>query len=292
MLGVFQIHEPDSIEEASSLLKEYGYEAAVYAGGTELLLVMKEKLAHYPHLINIKTIPGLDEISYDPEAKALHIGALITHRQLERSSLVAEHAPLLAEVEATVGNVRVRAMGTIGGNLCFAEPHSDPATLLLAWDAVLELGSDAARRRVPIGDFQLGMFETALQPGEILLGVHLPLLPAKAAGAYRKFSTHERPTATVAALLRLEQGVIAEASLAVGSVGPAPLRAKEAEGMLRGQRPQEELFAAAAASAARAVDPVDDLHGTADYKRHLVHVLTAEALALAARRAQAEVDYV
>ncbi len=291
MLGIFQIHEPDSIEEASSLLKEYGYEAAVYAGGTELLLVMKEKLAHYSHLVNIKTIPGLDEISFDPEARTLRIGALTTHRQLEHSSLIAEHAPLLAEMESTVGNVRVRAMGTIGGNLCFAEPHSDPATLLLAWDAVLEVGSDEARRRIPIADFLLGMFETALQPGEILIDVHLQLLPANAAGAYRKFSTHERPTATVAALLQLEQGVIADARLAVGSVGPAAFRAKEAEEMLRGQQPQEELIASAAESASRAADPVDDLHGSAEYKRHLVRVLAAEALDLAARRAQAEVDY-
>jgi carbon-monoxide dehydrogenase medium subunit len=288
MLRPFEIHEPETVKEASALLAQFGFEAAIYAGGTELLLIMKEGLAHFPHLVNIKTIPGLDEIALSTEEDELHIGPLATHWMLERSPTVSERAPLLAEVESQIANTRVRAMGTIGGNLCFAEPHSDLATLLLAWGGTLELSSAEAQRQLPVADFNLGMFETAKQQDEILTKIRLPLLSDNTAGAYRKFSTHERPMATVAALLQLKDGIIKEAHLAVGSVGPVPIRATEAEALLQGQRAEEASFSSAGELAAAASDPVDDPYGSADYKRHLVRVLTAQALTQAAKRAAGE----
>ena len=175
MLGVFEIHEPQTVEEASSLLEEHGFDATVYAGGTELLLLMKEGLVHYPRLVNVKTIPGLDDISMADGQ--LSIGALATHYQIERSAVIIEYAPLLAEVETTVANIRVRAAGTIGGNLCFAEPHSDPATLLMAWGAMVELTSAKGRRELPIEEFLLGLFATARQDEELLTSIRMPLLP-------------------------------------------------------------------------------------------------------------------
>jgi aerobic carbon-monoxide dehydrogenase medium subunit len=285
MLAAFEIHEPATVEEAAAMLDRFGDEAAVYAGGTELVLIMKEGLARYGHLINIKTIPGLDAIALSADAAALHLGPLATHARLARDPLVRQHAPLLAEMEAQIANLRVRAAGTLGGNLCFAEPHSDPATLLLAWGATLELHGANGRREVPAEAFFLGLFETARQAGEILVGVRVPRLPVGMAGAYERFVLHERPTATLVALLRLQDGRIEDARIAVGSVGPVALRVAEAEQMLLGERPAPAVFAAAAERVYRAADPVDDIYGSASYKRHLARVLAQRALQTAASRA-------
>jgi carbon-monoxide dehydrogenase medium subunit len=285
MLGDFELLEPATVAEASAGLAQYGDEASLYAGGTELLLLMKSGLRHYPVLINVKTIPGLEAIAFRGDLDALEIGALATHRQVQRSPLVAQHAPLLAEVEAHVANVRVRAAGTLGGNLCFAEPHSDPATLLVAWDASLVLQDQAGQREIAARDFFTGILETARRPEEVLTAVRLPRLPAGTGAAYARMALHERPTATIAALVRLEHGAIAEARLAIGSVGPAPMRATAAEAGLRGARPGEQAFAEAARLAGQAADVFDDFYGAADYKRHLVTVLAARALRQAAQRA-------
>jgi carbon-monoxide dehydrogenase medium subunit len=283
MLGVFEIHEPQTVEEASRLLGEYGFDASVYAGGTELLILMKEGLVHYPHLVNVKTIPGLAEIAV--EDGHLAIGSLATHRQILRSPVVAEHAPLLAEVERTVANVRVRAAGTIGGNLCFAEPHSDPATLLMAWGASIELTSASGSRELPVEEFLLGLFATARQDDEILTAIRMPLPPEGMVGAYRKFTTHERPTACAVALLKITDGVIEDARLSIGSVGPLPVRVRAAEDVLRGEGPGGAAFEAAAEAAFQAADPVDDIYGSAAYKKNLIRVLTTRALDEAAEKA-------
>jgi carbon-monoxide dehydrogenase medium subunit len=184
-----------------------------------------------------------------------------------------------------VANARVRAAGTLGGNLCFGEPHSDPATLLLAWDAVMELTSADGSRRVAADAFFVGLLQTARQPHEVLTSITVPLLPAHAGAAYEKFALHERPSVTVAAVVHLHEGTIEQARLAVGSVGPTPLRIREAEQILAGAAPTERAYGHAAALAARTVSPVDDLYGSVEYKRHLVRVLTAQALAAAAAQA-------
>jgi carbon-monoxide dehydrogenase medium subunit len=290
MLGVFEIHEPATLQEASQILAAYDSEATVYAGGTELLVLMKEGLVHYPHLVNIKTIPGLAEVVVDEAQRVLRLGALTTHRQLEQSPVVKQNAPLLAEVEARVANIRVRSAGTLGGNLCFAEPHSDPGTLLLAWGASLQLSSAGARRTVPIETFFVGMLETSRRPDEILSEIRLPLFEEGTAGAYEKFSTHERPTANVAVIIRVRDGVIETARIAVGSVGPLPIRIGQAESILQGEAPGPDVFNAAAESAALAVDPIEDIYGAVDYKRHLVRVLTRRALTTAAERIRPEVN--
>jgi carbon-monoxide dehydrogenase medium subunit len=282
MLDAFRIHEPGSVREASRLLGELGSEATVYAGGTELLVVMKERLVHYPHLINIKTIPGLDGIAVD--GPALVIGALATHKQIERSHSVREVAPLFAELAANVANVRVRSTGTIGGNLCFAEPHSDPATLLIAWDATVVLESEQRSRTMPLADFFTGLLETARWPDEVLTAVRIPL-PVPVGSAYERFKTHERPSATVAAALKLDGPVVADARIVVGSVGERPVRITEAENLLIGERPAAAIRSEAAAIVHRAIEPTEDAFESVDYKRHLTGVLTTRALELAAARA-------
>lgn len=282
MLDPITIHQPESVEEASRLLAEHGSGAAIYAGGTELLVVMKERLVHFPHLIDVKTIPGLDEIRI--EGNELVIGALATHKAIERSPIVREHAPLLAELEANVANVRVRSTGTLGGNLCFAEPHSDPATLLTAWDVTLTLQSAHGSRSLPIGEFFIGLLETARLPDELLTEIRVPL-PVPSGTAYERFKIHERPTATVAAALRFDGDVVADARIVVGSIGDRPWRIAAAESLLIGERPAAALRAEVAAVVHDAVEPTEDAFESNDYKRHLARVLTERALATAAARA-------
>jgi carbon-monoxide dehydrogenase medium subunit len=208
------------------------------------------------------------------------VGATATHRQLERSPLVRQGWPELAAIEGEVANVRVRSVGTLGGNLCFADPHSDPATWLLVADARLELGLGDARRTMGVGDFLRGPWETALEPGELLVAIEVPPVPTGAAMAHVRFATHERPTATVSCLARVEAGVVAEARVSVGSVGGRPRRVPEAETLMVGLdalRPDASVLAAAGEAAAAASDPDTDANGSAEYKADLVRVLTGRA---------------
>jgi carbon-monoxide dehydrogenase medium subunit len=180
-------------------------------------------------------------------------------------------------MERKVANIRVREVGTLGGNLCFSDPHSDPATFLLVLDGEVEYrrGGEAARR-APISDFVVGPYQTMLGEGEVLTSVRIPELPPGAGVAHSKFAFHERPTATVACFARVADGDIAEARVAVGSVGARPVRAPAAEQLLIGA-PAEEigngLLAEAGERAAEAAVPVDDATGSAEYKAQLVRVL-------------------
>jgi carbon-monoxide dehydrogenase medium subunit len=285
VLGVFRLHQPRTVQEASRLLAEHGPEAAVYAGGTELLPVMKERLVHFPHLIDIKTIPGLGGIAFDPGGRVLRIGAVATHREIERAAVVRERAPLLAELAAKVANFRVRAAGTIGGNLCFAEPHSDPAALLVAWGATLTLVSTRGTREIAAGEFFVGLLATAREHDEVLTEIRVPLPAAGSGVAYERFKTHERPSAAVAAVVRVEEGAIAEARVVVGSVGERPTRVAGAEALLRGERPGGEVFAAAADRVRDEVEPTEDAFESGEYKRHLARTMALRALTRAAGRA-------
>ena len=284
-LGALTIHEPRTPREAARLRADLGDDAAVYAGGSELLLVMKEGLGRWQHLIDVKGIGALREVSESRDGLA--IGAAVTHRELERSPLLRRRFPLLGEMEAQVANVRVRNVGTLGGNLCFAEPHSDPATALLVHDARLVVSGPGADRTVPLGDFIAGSYETTLGADEILVRIEVPATPAGAVGAYVKFGYHERPTVGVAVLLGCAGTVVREARVAVGCIGPRPTRLPALEATLAGV----SLAALEAGVDARdagiaELDVVSDLHGSADYKCEVAAVLASRALALAARRAR------
>ena len=150
MLSPFELCEPGSAAEASALLAHHGEAARLYAGGTELILAMKEGLIHYDYLVNVKPIPGLAGVRLEPDG-TLRIGAATTHRSLERDPSVRERFPALARMEADVANVRVREVGTLGGNLCFAEPHADPGTLLQVYDARAKIEKSGGQRIVPLG---------------------------------------------------------------------------------------------------------------------------------------------
>jgi carbon-monoxide dehydrogenase medium subunit len=288
VLPPFEIHQPATPAEACALRVCLGEDAALYAGGSELLLAMKEGLGAFGHLIDVKTVPELHRLEHDPDARRLTIGAAVTHRELERSPVVRGRFPLLAEMEAQVANVRVRAVGTLGGNLCFGEPHSDPPTALLVHEAGVLIQGTAGSRRLRLEDFLVGSYETALGPDEVLVAVEVPEPPPASAAAYLRFGLHERPTAGVAVLLDLapDGREVAEGRVAVGCVGPVATRLPEVEAGLRGVSLERLARGfAPARSAGEGLDAVSDLHGSADYKRHLVGVLVTRALAGAAHRA-------
>ncbi len=277
-LPPFDLHRARSVEEAGELLDRYGDDAALYCGGTELLLLLKLGFAAYGHLVDIKAIDELGGIGRDDGM--LVIGATATHREIERSPLVLEALPALAAMERRVANIRVRNVGTLGGNLCFSDPHSDPATFLLALDAQVECRRGAsAVRRLPIRQFLAGPYQTALEPGELLASILVPVPPPGARVVHRKLAFQERPAVTVSCLARVENGAFAEARVAVGSVGAVAVRAPEAERALAGRSTADEAALVEAGElAADAARPVEDANGSVEYKANLVRVLVQRCL--------------
>ncbi len=279
-LRKFTMHQPKTVGEASEMLVAFGDRGRLYAGGTELLLAMKHDLLRYEHLVDIKTVAGLDKIELHDGA--LVIGAAATHRAIERSELVKRNLPVLAEMESRVANVRVRASGTLGGNLCFAEPHSDPATLLLALGAKARVQSKAGSKSLPMDKLITGAYETALSADELLTGVEIPLPAKTQRAAYVKFQLKERPTLGLALVLDVDGENIRKATAVVGSVSAVPTQSDKANALLAGARSQaEKQLGDAALALADAAAPIDDLEGSAEYKRHLIGVFLRRAFARA-----------
>jgi carbon-monoxide dehydrogenase medium subunit len=285
VLDRLTIHQPQSVVEASQMLTRFGPDAAIYAGGTELLIVMKERLAHFPHLIDIKRIAGMKEITFDTERRELSIGAAATHRDLERSPVVRQRFPALAKMEAAVANIRVRNAGTIGGNLCFAEPHSDPATLLTALGAQLTLASASGTRRLPIASFITGLMETARNHEEVLVTISVPEPASNAGVAYERFKLHERPTAAVAAVVAVDDGAINDARVVAGSVGERPQRLLETEAILRGQPAAGESAVIASDVIRDEVETSGGIFESEAYTRQLARTVGRRAIAAAIERA-------
>ena len=277
-LPPFDRHWPATLEGATELLERHGDDAVVYAGGTELFLLFKFGFAEYPHVIDLKGIEELRGI--DHANGQLRIGAAETHRAIERHPAVRAGWPALAAMERSVGNLRVRTMGSIGGNLCFADPHSDPAAFLLAMDGSVEARRGGGEpRRIALADLVRGPFENSLESGELLTAVLVPALVPGAAIVHRKFVLHERPAVTVTCHVRLDGERLADVRLAVGSAGVVAARARPAEELLGGVAigDLDGALDHAGALAADAADPVEDANGSVEYKRHLVGVLTHRA---------------
>ena len=275
-LRKFTIHQPKTAAEASQMLAEFGEKGRLYAGVTELLLAMKHDLLRYEHLVDVKTIPDLDKI--EVKNGSLYIGATATHRAIEYSPLVKEHLPVLAETETKIANIRVRASGTLGGNLCFAEPHSDPATLLVALGAKAQVQGKSGAKAVAIDKLITGVYETSLGADELLTSVEIPLPAKNQRAAYLKFQLKERPTLGLALVLDVEGANIKKATAVLGSVSAVPTQSDKANALLAGAKSQvENQLAAAAEALAQAADPVDDLEGSAEYKRHLIGVFLKRA---------------
>lgn len=280
-LPPFTIDQASTLAEAARLLTAGDDDSRAYAGGTELLLVMKHGGLSYDRLVDIKTVPGLDAI--EERDGAIWIGALATHLTLERSPLTRSRLPALADLERKVANPRVRSTGTIGGNLCFAEPHSDPATLLLCLDARLHIVGPDGERVLPMDELIVGPYETALGEGELLRAIEIPLAACDWRAEYRKLQIRERPMLGLALALDVDPAGPADQSIrgakvAVGSVSPSPRRVPEAEALLVGSTSEAAVrLPEAAAAVAEAAELLDDLDGSAEYKRHLIGVLLRQS---------------
>lgn len=281
MLADFTILRPGSVAEACRLLQEHDGEVAAYAGGTELLLAMKLGFADYPLLLDLKGLPELGSLAVTPQE--VRIGAAVTHRRLERSPEIAAALPSLVALERRVANPRVRAIGTIGGNLAFGEPHSDPATYLVATGARLVCQrADGTRRTVPAAEFLTGPFETILEPGELLVEVWIPRPAAGAAIAHQRMVLTERPAAAVTAAVTVDGGLVTAARIAVGAATPVPIRVPATEELLAGAAaeglldPAGDLLPRAGTAAAETVTIESGADVT--YRRQLVAVLVRRAV--------------
>jgi carbon-monoxide dehydrogenase medium subunit len=213
MLRPLRVSQPTTVTEASAELARLGEDAKVYAGGTELILWLRLGLVHYSHLVDVKKIPALGELTWD--GKTMHIGAAVTHRRLERSADVAEHLPLLHQATALVANVRVRNVGTLGGNLCFGDPHSDPAPALLVYNTRVTIGHHGGARSIGLDKFFVGLYETALAPDELLVEVEVEPMPPGIGSAYLRCARVERPSLAVAVAAAQRDGRLAHVRLAV-----------------------------------------------------------------------------
>lgn len=276
VLRRFDVHKATSVAEAVAFRQRYGEDAAVYAGGTELLLAMKLGVARWPHLIDIKPIAALRTLAVTTDL--LRIGATVTHWDLERDPAVTGALPVFARLEANVANVRVRAAGTLAGNLAFAEPHADPPALLVALGARVVLEGPAGTRSLLVSELLTGMYQTAIGSDELIVAIEIPLPARDVRMAYVKFQVLERPSLGVAAVAAVRDGKFVGAPVVViGAVDEVPRAVPAAD--LAGADARDPRTAEALAEAARAaVDPSDDLAGSAEYKRHVVGVFVQRAL--------------
>jgi len=290
MMGPFEYFEPLSIEETVSLLKKYGDKAKVLAGGTDLVPQMKEKTIRPEFVISIGRIANLDYIRLDGE-KGLKIGALTTIRSIEQSPQLQPKYGLICQSASQTASIAVRNVATVGGNLCNASPSADIATALMALSAKTKLVSPAGERIVPLEDFILGPGATALKTDELLTEIQIPSPPAHTAGVYIKYTTRggeELALIGVAALLTLSagDGTCTEAKLALGAVAPTPIRARRAEEMLKGKKIDKELIEKAARTASEESSPIDDIRGSAEYRREMLKIFTRDAIRQAAELAK------
>jgi carbon-monoxide dehydrogenase medium subunit len=283
MLRSLQLVQPTTVAEASQALFDCGEKAKIYAGGAELLLLLRNGLLQSEVLVDVKKIEALHRICLDDGT--LRVGACVTHHALENSELVHRHAPSLAYAESQVANVRVRNQGTLGGNLAFNDPHSDPGTVLLIHNASVTLGNGRAERQIALNDFFVDMYATVLQPGDLLVEIQIPALPAGIKSTYLRLQRYQRPTLGVAVGARVSNGTIEEARLAVGCVGPKPERLTELETKFQGTKlgDAKQILMEEKTYLRGLLRPVDDLLGSAEYKLYITRVMLRDALEQAAQ---------
>ena len=285
----FQYHTPASLEEAFALLEDYGDDARIIAGGTALVLFMKQRLVQPAHLLSLQKIPGLDSVAVTEGG--VRIGAMCTHRGVETSASLWETVPLLCETYRHVATPRIRNMATVGGGLVHADPNLDPPPSLIVLGARVVLRSSSGQRSLPAEEFFLDYYETAIQPGEIVTEVSMPPVPHNSGTSFIKFlprTADDYASVSVAALLTLadDGDTCDEVRIALCSVGTTPIRARGAEAVLKTRSMTPELMREAAEAVEDDVDPLDDFRGSAQYKRQMAQVFTRRALEQALRRAQ------
>lgn len=284
MLQPFDVVHANSITEAMNLKQKLGDSATYYAGGTELLQVLKEGMLSYEHLINIKNISDLKQLELDKEQGMLKIGALVTHDELASSELVQQYQPTLAKLEDEIGNIRIRKSGTIGGNLAFAEPRSDPGAYLVAAEGVVCVTSPTGSREIPMTEFWHGPFENALEEGELITAIKVPIVKELMGTDYRKFVIGEYPMVGAAVIITLNAAKekVVESRLVVSAANPIPTRLITAENEINGKEVDwimEKDIDWWVHAIEPEMDAVDDIEGSAQYKNHVAGSLLFEAVA-------------
>jgi len=272
--------EPSDFSEASSLLDKYADNAKVIAGGTSVVLMLHQKLIAPSVLVSLGRVSNYDFIRHEEDG--LHIGALTKLRDIERSDVVKEFCPALAHTFGVVGNVRVRNQATIGGNLSAADYAADPPAMLTALDARVQVQGLEKKREIPLSEFFLGFYTTALEPNEILAEVIVPALPSSARAAYHKYtsiSAEGRPCVAVGAVADFDSdGKCLDLRIAVGAAVETPQRVRDAEAIARGSSLTDELVAVIAEEYSLRLDPLTDVRGSAWYRKEMIRVFVKRAL--------------
>ena len=284
----FDYHAPVTLEEATDLLKRHREDAKVLSGGQSLLPLLKLRLGAAGHLVDIGRIPGLE---YIKDNGGLRIGGRTRESALEHSDLIRSRYPLLADTAEVIADPLVRNLATVGGNLAHGDPANDHPATMLALRAQVVATGPRGERTIPIDDFFVGLFTTALELDEILTEIRIPQLPPGSGGAYMKLERKVGDFATAASAVQLTLGAngeVAQAGIGLTNAGPVPLRAADAESFLTGKIPTDEVIAEAAQRAAAATLPNADRRGAVEYKRQMARVLTARALRRAIQRARGE----
>lgn len=283
----FEYFRPGSVDEALTLLAEHGGDAKPLAGGQSLIPAMNFRLATPAVLVDLNALADLSYIKDEPSG--LRMGGMTRQRTIERSAIVSKRIPLIAETMPHIAHPAIRNRGTIGGSLAHADPAAELPAVMLALQATLTVRSATGTREVPAEEFFIGLFTTAVQPGELLTDIHIPSAAARSGFAFQEISRRHGDFALVgvAAAVQLhEDGKCAEARVALLSVGDRPTLAEQAARILIGQIPSPELIRSAAdAAATRDIDPSSDIHASARYRRQLANVLTRRALERAFQRA-------
>jgi carbon-monoxide dehydrogenase medium subunit len=275
----FQFHTPSSLDEAFGLLAQHGDDARPMAGGTALVVLMKQSLVDAEHIVSLERIPGLDGIRV--EGDELRIGGLVRHNDVERSPAVRGFAPLLSEVYRRVATVRIRNMATVGGGLAHADPAQDPQPGYITLDARVRLASRDGQREVPVAELATDYYETVIRPGELITEVIVPRPAPGAKFVYLKFlprTEDDYATVAVAARAEADGGVCRNLRVALGAAGPTAVHATAVEQALEGKEITAANVRGAAEAVADQVDPLEDFRGSSSYKRDMAVVFTRRAL--------------
>jgi len=274
----FDYQEPTTLKKAFTLMEKYGEEARVMAGGTALIIMMRQRLLMPKVVIGLGRIANFNRIAYKP-TEGLRIGAGASHRDIELSAVVRKHYPLLHETFRKVAQPRIRNMGTVGGNLAGGDPLTDPGASLIALDAEVTLTSSKGKRTVSLDEFFIDYYQTALEPGELLTEIRVPP-PERHGWSHIKFtprSIEDFATVGVGLTLKVGNGTCEDVRIGLNSVASTIVHARKAEEVLRGKPITDAVLREMGEVASTECDPTDDNRGSAEYKREMVKVLVRRA---------------
>ncbi|HUT69874.1 MAG TPA: xanthine dehydrogenase family protein subunit M [Desulfatiglandales bacterium] len=278
----FEYTEPVTIEDAVNLLAKHNGKAKVIAGGTDLIVQMRQKMIKSDHLIDIARIPGLDRIDYDDEG-GLRIGALTTIRAIEKSAEIRENYPAISQAASKLASVAIRNLGTVGGNLCNASPSAEMAPALIGLGANVKIVGPEGEREVVLEDFFTGPGSTVLKKGELLVEIHVPVSLPGTRSVYLKHAVRgamDLALVGVAVVIVMDpgDGVCQDIRVVLGAVAPTPMRARSAEEVIKGKRMDKSLIEKSAEAASAEASPISDVRASAEYRSQMVKVFTRRAL--------------